>query len=78
MVHFRNTRLAHFNYKLVHEEIPNLRWAMHSVYFYREWLLPLLRAQQQIDRNIKLTETKGPAMLALFKNQIAEIFRTDP
>ena len=35
-------------------------------------------AQQQIDRNIKLTETKGSAMLALFKNQIAEIFRTDP
>ncbi len=37
-----------------------------------------LSAQQQAGRNIKLTETKGPAMLALFKNQIAEIFRTDP
>lgn len=77
MVDFRNTRLANFNHTVVRDEFPNLTWAMHSAYLYREWLLTLLRAQQQAGRKVKTTETTGLEMLELFKDQIGEICRND-
>ncbi len=73
MVKFRNTRLAHFNHTVNLEEFPNITWAQHSAYLYREWLISLLMAYRASGQEINITETTGPQMLDLFKAQIAEI-----
>lgn len=77
MVDLRNKRLAHFDPTVVREDFPNLTWTMHSAYLYREWLLSLLRARQQAGESIKVTDTTGPKMLEVFKNQISEICKDD-
>lgn len=73
MIDFRNTRLAHFNHSVIRDDPPNITWAMHSAYIYREWLLSLLRAHQASGQKIKITETTGQDMLAVFKAQVAEV-----
>ena len=73
MVDFRNTRLAHFNHAVVRERIPDITWALHSAFIYREWLLSLLRAHQSAGRKISITKTTGEEMMEIFKRQIAEI-----
>lgn len=73
MCDFRNNRLAHFRTDISGQEPPNVTWALHSAYLYREWLLSLLRAHQDAGRRIKITETSGPEMLALFRKQIEEV-----
>ena len=73
LVNFRNDRLAHFNHNIVREDVPNLTWAMRSACLYREWLLSLLRAHQAAGSDLKVTETTGEIMLAMFNAQIAEI-----
>ena len=73
MVDWRNNRVAHFNHSVLASDLPNITWAMHSADLYREWLLALLRAHQASGRQVKITETTGMAMLAMFKAQIAEI-----
>ena len=75
MVEFRNDRIAHFDHSVVRDKSPNVTWALHSSYLYREWLLSLLRAHQASGRPIKITETTGEAMLALFRAQIEEVCR---
>ncbi|WP_192985544.1 hypothetical protein [Pseudomonas sp. EggHat1] len=73
MVDFRNHRLAHFQHTIIEQEPPNITWALHSAYLYREWLLSLLRAHQAAGVKMKITKTSGADMLALFKKQIEEL-----
>lgn len=75
MVEFRNDRIAHFDHTVVRDDLPNTSWALRSSYLYREWLLSLLRAHQASGRPIKITQTTGEEMLAVFKAQIAQICR---
>ena len=73
LVGLRNDRLAHFDPKGGKDELPNLTWAMHSAYLYREWLILLLRAYRESGVDIQITDTSSNAMLMLFKQQISEI-----
>ena len=73
MVDIRNNRLAHFNHLKDIAEPPNITWALHSAYLYREWLLSLLRAYQKSGLPIKISETTGKEMLTIFNSQIEEI-----
>jgi len=72
MTEFRNKRLAHF----VHVSLgdpPNITWALHSAYIYREWLVSLVREYQISGSPVQVTDTSGQEMLDLFKTQIEEI-----
>ncbi len=73
MVDIRNERLAHFNYNISQDTLPNVTWALRSSYLYREWLLSLLREYRKMGKSINVTETSGEEMIKMFENQIAEI-----
>lgn len=75
MVEFRNDRIAHFDHSVVRETPPNITWALHSSCLYREWLLSLVRARQASGHPVKVTDTSGEAMLALFRAQIEQVCR---
>ena len=73
LVDLRNNRIAHFNWKVVRSSLPNLTWAMHSAYLYREWLLQLLQAYRDGGVAVSITQTTSKAMVEGFKAQISEI-----
>ena len=77
MVKMRNTRLAHFNFEVTKNKLPNITWSFRSACLYREWLITLLKEYNEIeiDKNFKITKTTNEEMVNLFKSQIAEICR---
>ena len=75
MLEFRNIRLAHFNHNTIIKSFPNITWAMESAYLYRHWLLLLLKECKKEGQEIKITDTSGKEMVALFEKQILEILK---
>ena len=73
LVDLRNNRIAHFDWKVAQNNLPNLTWAMHSAYLYRDWLLQLLQAYRDSGIALSIADMSSRAMLEMFKTQIAEI-----
>lgn len=70
----RNTRIAHLNVKQNLHELPNITWAMHSCYLYREWLIQSLHLGNRLGYKIKIADQTTKQVVNEFKSQIKSAY----
>jgi len=70
----RNTRVAHFNIEQELESLPNITWALHSAYIYREWLMQVLEMQSRYGSTRSVTEQSTKWVLDHFYNEISDAY----
>jgi hypothetical protein len=71
----RNTRIAHLNIDQKLESLPNITWALHSAYIYREWLIQVLEMEKRYGSTRSITEQTSQHVQKHIYNEISNDYK---